>query len=77
MVDTSITASRAKCPTQKPRDWAAIAILCLIGTGAISAPLMVYAVHTHRENVARGHELVEQWQDATLYRRLHQGEGTE
>jgi hypothetical protein len=37
---------------------------------------MAYAVHTHRENIAQGHDLVEQWQDATLYRRLH-GEGTE
>lgn len=76
MVDQSITADRSKCPTPKPRDWAAIAILCLIGTGAISAPLMAYAVYTHRENIAQGHDLVEQWQDATLYRRLH-GEGTE
>lgn len=68
MVDQSITADRSK--------WAAIAILCLIGTGAISAPLIAYAVHTHRENIAQGHVFVEQWQDATLYRRLH-GEGTE
>lgn len=72
----SITADRPNCPTPKPRDWAAIAILCCIGIGTISAPLMVYAVHTHRENIAQGHVLVEQWQDATLYRRLH-GEGTE
>ena len=77
MVDKSITAYRTKCPTPKPRDWAAIAIVCLIGTGTIRAPLMAYAVHTHRENLARGHELVEQWQDRKLYLRLHQGEDTE
>lgn len=71
MVSESLTENRSNCPTARGRRWwAAVAIASCIGTVMISAPLMLYAVHLHRENLAEGNQAVVKWQEINLQNRL-------
>lgn len=71
MVSESLTENRSNCPIAGGRRWwAAVAIASCIGTVMISAPLMFYAVHLHRENLAEGDRAVVKWQEINLQSRL-------